>query len=989
MHLSVCRRLAVAMAFAIVTVESASAHGPSAPLSSSPLTIVPLGSVNTGGAEISAYDPRTRRLFVTDAGNSKVAIVDASNPANLTNIGSIDVLAFGSPTSVAVLDGVVAVAIANAIKTDPGTVAFFRTNGELINSVKAGALPDMLTFTHDGKYLLVANEGEPSGYGVGFADPEGSISIIPMPRDLRKLKTLKSEDVRFARFTQYNGKEAALRAQGIRIYGPGATTAMDFEPEYITVAADSRKAYVTLQENNAIAELDIAAGKFLKVTPLGYKDQNKAPYTVATYEWPNEQLPPVGTTAGGNVIRLGGFSGLDFEGVTADGKLKFIANTDRGPNGEPDATLQRPFVLPQFAPRLVRFTLDPSKGKLELTQQILLRNSNGKPLTGLPNIAIAGANPNTPNNDEVPIDLFGNVIPLDPLGGDFEAIVVDEDGTFWLCDEYRPAIYHFDDDGRLLQRYIPKGVHAAASLPVPPAGMAGPLGIEVLPAVIGQRRQNRGMEALALKDGKLYAFVQSPLRNPPAVGNAALNGMRNVRVVEFDPATLATRQFIYIMDNPLPAPANDTRADKIGDMASVPGGGFLAVERDDDNVPAIPLENITKKIYAFKLDGATDVSAVDTLYDVGGVMKSLDQMTSAELIAVGVTPVLKTLHADLAAAGYAGVQKVEGLTLLDDGRLAVVNDNDFRVAQIKIANGGFTLADGYVPENIVLGLISVPGLDASDRDTSINIRNWPVLGMYEPDAIANFSVRGRTYLVTANEGDARDWPGLTEEVRVGAGSVVLDPTAFPNAAALKQNAALGRLNVTNTIGDTDGDGDYDQLFTLGGRSFSIWKTDGTQVFDSEAALERITAAEFPANFNASNDNNNFDDRSDNKGPEPEGLALGEIGGRTYAFVGLERIGGVAAYDISDPDSPLFADYVNNRDFTAAVTTPEAGDLGPEGLLFIPANESPNRRPMLFVSNEISGTVTAYGLEVCVRKHGRHGWRGWFRGDFGFYGRCYR
>jgi len=990
MYRSAHRRLAVAMAFLFVSAESAYAHGPSFSPSSSPLTIVPLGSVNTGGAEISAYDPRTQRLFVTDAGNSKVGIVDASNPENLKSRNPIDVSAFGSPTSVAVRNGVVAVAIANAVKTDPGTVAFYRVNGELITSVKVGSLPDMLTFTHDGKYLLIANEGEPSGYGVGFADPEGSVSIIEMPRDERQLKKLKSADVRSARFTQYNGKEAALRAQGIRIYGPGASAAMDFEPEYITVSADSRKAYVTLQENNAIAELDVRGGKFLKVTPLGYKDQNKAPYTVATYEWPNEQLPPIGTTAGGNVIRLGGFSGLAFEGVTADGKLKFIVNTDRGPNAEPDpVTAQRPFVLPGFAPRLVRFTLDPANGKFDLKEQILLRNSNGRPLTGLPNTALASATPNTPNNDEVPIDLFGRILPLDPMGGDFEAIVVDEDGSFWLCDEYRPAIYHFDDDGRLLQRYIPKGVHAAAGLPVPAPGVAGALGIEALPAVLGNRRQNRGMEALAMKDGKLYAFVQSPIRNPASTSNTVLNGLRNVRVVEFDPATLATKQFMYIMDNPVPVAATDTRADKIGDMTSVPGGGFLAVERDDDNVPAIPVENITKKIYAFQLAGATDVSAVDTLYDVGGVMKSLDQMTSAEMIAVGVTPLAKTLHVDLAAAGYAGVQKVEGLTLLDDGRLVVVNDNDFRTALINFANGGFTLKDGYVPENVELGIISDPGLDASDRDNSVNIRAWPVLGMYEPDAIANFTVRGRTYLVTANEGDARDWPGLTEEVRVGAGSVLLDPLAFPNAAALKQNAALGRLNVTNTLGDTDGDGDYDQLFTLGGRSFSIWKTDGTQVFDSEAALERITAAEFPANFNASNDNNNFDDRSDNKGPEPEGLTLGEIGGRTYAFVGLERTGGVAAYDVSDPDSPLFVDYVNNRDFTADVTTPESGDLGPEGLLFVPANESPNRRPMLFVTNEISGTVTAYGLEVCVRKSGHHGWRGWFRGHFGFYGRCYR
>jgi hypothetical protein len=307
----------------------------------------------------------------------------------------------------------------------------------------------------------------------------------------------------------------------------------------------------------------------------------------------------------------------------------------------------------------------------------------------------------------------------------------------------------------------------------------------------------------------------------------------------------------------------------------------------------------------------------------------------------------------------------------------VINDNDFTVAQIAIdtATGTFTRAPGYLPEPETLGIISVPGLDASDRDTAINIRDWPVLGMYEPDSIAAFSHRGRSYFVTANEGDARDWPGFGEEARVG--SLTLDATAFPTGATLKNNANLGRLNVTKTLGDTDGDGDYDALYTLGGRSFSIWASDGTQVFDSEADLERIVAAEHPAKFNASNDNNNFDDRSDNKGPEPEGLAIGSIDGRRYAFIGLERDSGIAAYDITSPSAPVFADYVSNRDFSVMdLTSPEAGDLGPEGLLFIAGESSPTRQPLLVVSNEISGTVTTYALQVCERpRHGKG--RGFF------------
>ncbi len=287
--------------------------------------------------------------------------------------------------------------------------------------------------------------------------------------------------MRTADFTRYIGKEESLRADGIRIYGPGANAAQDFEPEYIGVSPDSRKAYVTLQENNAIAVVDIASAKVTALMPLGTKDLSTPANTIATYEWPSNALPSIGATKAGQVLRLGGFSGLAFEGVTADGKLEFITNTDRGPNAEPTATAQRPFLLPQFTPRLARFTLDPANGRFELREQILLKDYNGRPLTGLPNTAVAGGVPETPYNDEVPIDLHGKTLPLDRLGGDFEGIAVDEDGSFWLPDEYRPAIYHFNPNGRLLERFIPIGPHAAAGEDAG-GSKAGQLGTEALPA---------------------------------------------------------------------------------------------------------------------------------------------------------------------------------------------------------------------------------------------------------------------------------------------------------------------------------------------------------------------------------------------------------------------------------------------------------------------------------------------------------------------------
>jgi hypothetical protein len=911
-----------------------------------------------GSAEIVAFDAASKRLFLVNAETATVDILDVRNASQPTRISTINTSSLGSPNSVAVRDGVIAVAIESDPKTDPGHVAFYDIDGKLLKAVQVGALPDMLTFTPDGKHVLSANEGEPSGYGEGHVDPEGSVSIIPVPRNAKQWKQLSDSDVRNVSFRIFLGYEDKLRSQGVRLYGPGANAAQDFEPEYITVTEDSRTAYVTLQENNAIAEIDIKSAEILRMLPLGYKDYSEPPFAAATYEWTG--LPSIGSTVGGQKLSLGGFSGLAFEGTTGDGKLKFITHTDRGPNGEPTG-INRPFLLPEFTPRLVRFTLDPASGEFELQQQILLKQANGQPLTGLPNTALS-SNTDQPYNDEIGVDLFGQPIAVDPLGADLEGIAIDKDGSFWMCDEYRPAIYHFKKNGKLIERLVPIGTHAAAGKPVPQPGQAGVYGVEALPAVIAQRRQNRGMEAIVIQNDKIYAFVQSPIRNPATLSNGALNAMKNVRVVEYDPATRATRQFLYVMDNPASVGAADTRADKIGDAAGLPGGGFLVVERDDDALPEDPVETITKKIYSFKLDGATEISALG-LFNVGGVQKSVDQMTVDELAAVGVAPLSKSLHVDLATSGYAAVEKIEGLAVLGNGQLALVNDNDFGVAGIVIDNatGRFTLAPGYQPENVTLGLVKVPGLDASDRDSAINIRNWPVFGMYQPDAIASYRSDQRTYLVTANEGDARDWDGFAEEERVSG--LTLDPTVFPDAETLQENENLGRLNVTTALGDANGDGVYEKLYTLGGRSFSIWNIDGVQVFDSGSDFERVIAASNPAFFNASNDDRNFDSRSDNKGPEPEGLALGKVGKRQYAFIGLERMGGVMTYDITNPRAPVFVDYTNNRDFTVTPPdAPAAGDLGPEGLLFIDAKDSPTRTPLLVVANEVSGTVTLYKIE---------------------------
>lgn len=263
-------------------------------------------------------------------------------------------------------------------------------------------------------------------------------------------------------------------------------------------------------------------------------------------------------------------------------------------------------------------------------------------------------------------------------------------------------------------------------------------------------------------------------------------------------------------------------------------------------------------------------------------------------------------------------------------------------------------------------------LDPSDRDGGPNISNWPVFGMYQPDTVASYLFNGRSYYVTANEGDAREYTGFAEEARIGSGGYVLDPTVFPNAAALKANAALGRLNATNRLGDTDTDGDFDQIYVLGGRSFSIWADDGTQVFDSGSDFERITALRYGNNFNNDNAESAGDSRSDNKGPEPEALALAQFAGRTFAFIGLERMGGVMVYDVSNPHAARFVQYINRREMSVIIgpnglpdqDAGSAGDLGPESIVVIPAAQSPVPGvPLLAVGNEISGTTTLYRIDV--------------------------
>jgi hypothetical protein len=325
-------------------------------------------------------------------------------------------------------------------------------------------------------------------------------------------------------------------------------------------------------------------------------------------------------------------------------------------------------------------------------------------------------------------------------------------------------------------------------------------------------------------------------------------------------------------------------------------------------------------------------------------------------------------------------QDLEPEYIATDGSLAWVTlQENNAIGLLDLESAEFTKVKGLGFKDF--GLV---GMDASDRDNGLgstlpstpgqlvdNIFERPgVLGMYLPDALAAFRSGGETLLVSANEGDSRvyppaDIPGgpdegdvFSEEIRVnglaGAGFTIGGPLVGKTG-----NADLGRLTVTrpSTVGVpglTQTSGTVESVYVLGGRSLSVWNADATLRADTGDDLERQAFVLDKANFNKSNSADSLlDDRSDNKGPEPEGVAVGVVDGTTYAFLGSERSGSIYAYDLSDPDSPLFSGHANTR----------PADLGPEGVAFVPSGDSPSGAPLVLIANEISGTLNV--LEVTV------------------------
>jgi 5'-nucleotidase/UDP-sugar diphosphatase len=303
----------------------------------------------------------------------------------------------------------------------------------------------------------------------------------------------------------------------------------------------------------------------------------------------------------------------------------------------------------------------------------------------------------------------------------------------------------------------------------------------------------------------------------------------------------------------------------------------------------------------------------------------------------------------------------------DSKTLYVTLQENNAIATVDVAAKTFTSVRGLgFKDHSIAG----QGLDASDKDDVVSIKRWPVKGVYMPDGIDAVSIGGKTYLLTANEGDAREYEDFIDETRLKdlEGQLALKAAHYGGytqaqldeltAGDLLKPEQLGRLKVISDLGK-NAEGKYEALYSYGARSFTIWDAATMErVYDSGDQFERVTSKAHPELFNVSNSDVVKDGRSDDKGPEPEDVKTGVIDGQTYAFVGLERDGGVMVYNITNPAQAEFSLYFSTRDYA----TEHGVDSGPEGLRFVPAEQSPTGHALLLAGYEVSGTLSIYELK---------------------------
>ncbi|OON90976.1 MAG: hypothetical protein ATN34_01190, partial [Epulopiscium sp. Nele67-Bin002] len=262
------------------------------------------------------------------------------------------------------------------------------------------------------------------------------------------------------------------------------------------------------------------------------------------------------------------------------------------------------------------------------------------------------------------------------------------------------------------------------------------------------------------------------------------------------------------------------------------------------------------------------------------------------------------------------------------------------------------------------------GLDPID-DGNIKIETLPILGVYMPDGIDTITIDGVDYILTANEGDATEWGKLENAFENIASfgdiadKIELDASLFGGMTQDEADIALEYLKGTEFMNtEVLTDMGTDAIYMLGGRSFAIFRADDMElIYDSGDEFEQIIAQRYPNNFNANSSGITLDARSDKKGAEPESIVVGEVDGTLMAFIALERMGGFMVYDITDPANPVFINYSNSKDYSDT----KLGDYAPEGLKFVPAEDSPTGVALLLVANEDSSTVGVHQIGDIVEQ----------------------
>jgi len=487
-----------------------------------------------------------------------------------------------------------------------------------------------------------------------------------------------------------------------------------------------------------------------------------------------------------------------------------------------------------------------------------------------------------------------------------------------------------------------------------------------------------GCKKESVPDVPLENTLNEDLSTYQEIRSLGLGGANAAEITTYD---AASKRLFAVNNGPVSKIdvidlANPTSASVIASISMVPYGGFVNSVDVYDSKLAAAIESTNKqgngKVVIFSANTFSEIKTVDVgaLPDMVTYTKdgqyiltanegepndtyTVDPEGSVSIIRVSDYSVrtinFAALQGQLSALTAKGFRvygpgrdflkdiEPEYIAVSDDSRTAWVTlQENNAIAELDIVAGVFT-------KIMPLGFKNYGAAgnesDFSDRDGKIefNTRYANVFGMYQPDAISSVLYNGTTYLFTANEGDAREYAGFTEMRRLGSSLHRLDPTVFPTATALKTDAQLGRLNVTTTLGDTDNDGDFDAIYSLGGRSFSVWNAStGEQVYDSKNELDK-KALELQV----------YDDgRSDDKSVEPEAITVGRVGSKMIAVVGMERADAFAVYDVTNPTAPTFVKMYKTGD-------------APEGILFIPASKSPIRQSLIVVSSENDGFIKIY------------------------------